>query len=450
MNLIEEKFVGDVLENIASCIRLPDGAVDRILASARIAPDCVEEVANNMADAALGDEWADEIRDIQVQKVPQVTPSPRTRKDHVVRTLAGARAERYFSTHRRLSFAAAAVCLVVVASLTYAGFASTQPRGTQSSSGSILRAMPNVSHSASTAGPSVPSSASASSAGSTGLNSSTNQQNLQANSSLQQSKSASAGQSFGAEFGSSTQGSPANAPSTTQGAVPSVTPDAIEKTGSVSLSVSYGTFDNVMNRLTGLASGSGGFVSDTQTQKDLGLMTGTRTLEVPVNTFESVLNQVRSVGSVQSVSTKATDVTGQVVDLASRIQALQESLTQYEKILSQANSIGDILSVQSQIDSIQTQIEQLQGQQNLLNAVTLYSTLSVSVSESPAIGHHALAPKSPPSGLGLAWHDTISGFTGAFDGLVSIAGPLFFAVLCLVALIAVGRLTWRAARRWLL
>ena len=223
---------------------------------------------------------------------------------------------------------------------------------------------------------------------------------------------------------------------------------SIQKTGSVSLTVSRGRFSAVMNRLTALASGSGGFVSNTETNQDTGTPSGSITLEVPVADFETVLDQVRSLGKVGSVSTQAVNVTGQVVDIQSRIQALQDSLSQYEKILSQATSISDILTVQNQIDSIQSQIEQLQGQQNLLNASTLYSTLSVSVAETGA--PHTPSPPTPPTGIGRAWHDAVSGFTGGFDGLVSIAGPLAFALLCLVAVLVIGRLVWRAARRCLI
>ncbi len=241
-----------------------------------------------------------------------------------------------------------------------------------------------------------------------------------------------------------------NIPATT---VPNFPPgvgsnQSIQKTGSVSLTVPRGRFSAVMNQMTTLATGSGGFVSNTETNQDTGTPSGTITLEVPVTDFETVLDQVRSLGKVGSVSTQAVNVTGQVVDIQSRIQALQDSLSQYEKILSQATSISDILTVQNQIDSIQSQIEQLQGQQNLLNASTLYSTLSVSVAETGA--PHTPSPPTPPTGIGRAWHDAVSGFTGGFDGLVSIAGPLAFALLCLVAALVIGRLVWRAARRCLI
>jgi hypothetical protein len=44
----------------------------------------------------------------------------------------------------------------------------------------------------------------------------------------------------------------------------------------------------------------------------------------------------------------------------------------------------------------------------------------------------------------------VSGFVSGFEWLIRIAGPILFVVLCLVALVAVGRLAWRAYRRWTL
>jgi len=160
-----------------------------------------------------------------------------------------------------------------------------------------------------------------------------------------------------------------------------------------------------------------------------------------------VLTQVRSIGTVTSMSSTSTDVTGQYVDLQARIDALQASRLQYLTILSKATSIGDILSVQNQLDTIQSQIEQLQGQLNLLDSQTTYATLTVSLSQS---GHRPPPPVAAPSGLGRAWHQSVSGFTSGVEWLVRIAGRTIFVLLCLAALAVAGRWAWRAWRRQML
>ncbi len=147
-----------------------------------------------------------------------------------------------------------------------------------------------------------------------------------------------------------------------------------------------------------------------------------------------VLQQAERYGKASDVSTKATDVTGQYVDLQARLTALEASRQQYLAILAKATTIGDILSVQEQLDAIQTQIEQLQGQLQVLTSQTSYSTLTVTV------GTGTPPPKPgplPESGLVQAWRSSVGGFVAGVEGVVRLAGPFLFVLLCL-AIVAVG------------
>jgi Domain of unknown function (DUF4349) len=221
----------------------------------------------------------------------------------------------------------------------------------------------------------------------------------------------------------------------------------IEQTGTLGLTVGRGDLNKTMTRLGTLATANGGFVQNSQTQAGAGSSgppSGSITLQVPVTTFSAVLKQAQSMGTTSGLSTKATDVTGQYVDLQARITALEDSRQQYLTILSKATTVGDVLSVQEQIDTIQSQIEQLQGQLEVLTNETSYSTLSVTLSESTP------PPRPPPlpeSGLVRAWHDSIGGFVAGVEGVIRLAGPVLFAGLCLVALLLGGRALWRRYRR---
>jgi Domain of unknown function (DUF4349) len=225
----------------------------------------------------------------------------------------------------------------------------------------------------------------------------------------------------------------------------------VETTGSVDLRIGVGSLGTVVDKLTQLTTGQGGFVEKSQLQ--MGPVApgsssfGSLVLQVPQPSFSSFLSQVETVGKVTSVSSTSTDVTGQYVDLQARIAALQASRQQYLTILSKATSIGDILSVQEQIDVIQSQVEQLQGQLNLLDNQTTYATLAVSLSP---LGHPTPPPPSPPSGISSAWHASIGGFISGCEWLLRIAGPLLFALLLIAVLALAARWAWRASRRRLL
>jgi hypothetical protein len=201
-----------------------------------------------------------------------------------------------------------------------------------------------------------------------------------------------------------------------------------------------------MTGLTDLAGSVGGFVANSQSQNGTGggSAYGTITMDVPVNDFAAVLRAAERYGTISNLSTSATDVTGQYVDLQSRLTALEDSRQQYLTILAKATSIGDILSVQEQLDSVQQQIEQLQGQLQLLTSETSYSKVTVTVNEG--------TPPPPPeplpeSGLVHAWHDSVGGFVAGVDGVVRLAGPFLFALLCLALVAVGGRVLWRRYQR---
>jgi hypothetical protein len=221
----------------------------------------------------------------------------------------------------------------------------------------------------------------------------------------------------------------------------------IEQTGSLGLTVRKDALGRTMTRLTALAGSAGGFVASSQTQSGSsasGAPYGSITLQVPVNTFASVLKQAQSFGTTSSLTTHATNVTGQYVNLQARISALQTSEQQYLTIMSKATTVGDVLSVQEQIDTIQSQIEQLQGQLQLLTSETSYSTLAVTLNEPTS----PVPPGPlPESGVVRAWHNSVDGFLSGVDGLIRLAGPLLFALLCLAVLVVGGRALWRRYQR---
>ncbi len=230
-------------------------------------------------------------------------------------------------------------------------------------------------------------------------------------------------------------------------------PARIEQTGSLDLTVAHGALTSTMNKLTALASAYGGFVANSQTQSNgassasttsNGPPSGTVTLQVPVANFAALLAEAKSLGKPSAVTTKATDVTGQYVDLQARINALELSRQQYLTIMAKASSVGDVLAVQAQLDNLQSQIEQLQGQLAVIDNQTAYSTLIVALSEP---GPHHPAPVPAASGVTKAWHDSLHGFAVGVDGIIRLGGPFLFALLCLAALVFGGRLTWRRLQR---
>ncbi|MGA2304844.1 MAG: DUF4349 domain-containing protein [Acidimicrobiales bacterium] len=252
--------------------------------------------------------------------------------------------------------------------------------------------------------------------------------------------------------GTATYGTTSNGALSQSAAVPGADsigqPARIEQTGSLDLRVARGAVSATVDRLDALAGANNGFVATSQTHSGTsgGAPNGTVTLEVPVASFSAVLEGAESLGKVSQLTTNATDVTAQYADLQSQITALEASRQQYLTIMTRASSIGDVLAVQAQLDSLQSQIQQLQGQLAVLGSETDYSKLTIGVSETAAPPHHRAAAAAP-SGLAKAWHDSVHGFVAGAEGLIRIAGPALFALLCLGAALLGGQLFWRRLQR---
>jgi hypothetical protein len=220
----------------------------------------------------------------------------------------------------------------------------------------------------------------------------------------------------------------------------------IESTGSVNLTVGKGKINTSLTKLGALATKDGGYVFSTRANasaaSSAAFSSATVILQVPQHAFASLVDQVQRVGKATAVDTSSANVTGQYVNLQARIGALEASRQQYLAIMKRATSISGILAVQAQLNSLQSQIEQYQGQLNVLSHETTYATLTVSISEA---GHHHVSRHE--SGLHKAWIDSVGGFVAGFEWLVRLAGPVLFTLLLLAAVLGLGRLGWRAARR---
>lgn len=325
---------------------------------------------------------------------------------------------RWLPTLQVLRWTGAAVLVVGVLALL--GFAVTHSRS--SSTGASSK-----SSGGTVSGPSVPAAA-----GAYGKHAPTLPQ------------AAAAGSGSGSSAGGATGPAPASAPAASS--VPG-TPNRVIQTGQVSLEVPRGRVTSALDRLSAIAAGVGGYLSDSRSDSGAESPNGTSTLRVPVADFSSVLVQVRRIGHVTSLSSQAQDVTSQYVDLGARITALEQERATFLTLLSKATTIGDTLAVQQQIQPVQTQIEQLQGQQKLLADRSDLATLAVTVSEvnatvvAPPVKHH-------PGGFVKAWHSAVHGFNRGLQGLISIAGGLLLAIIVLAFLAVIGRQGYRLIRRW--
>ena len=124
----------------------------------------------------------------------------------------------------------------------------------------------------------------------------------------------------------------------------------------------------------------GGYIADENQQQSEYRIENSIIIKVPVAQFEQTMD-LASAGtgneSVKERTISSEDVTTEVVDTKSRIEAKKEVRLRYMELLKQAKSMKDILEVQSEINGIQEQMEMASGRVNYLNHASAFSTINL-------------------------------------------------------------------------
>ena len=159
-------------------------------------------------------------------------------------------------------------------------------------------------------------------------------------------------------------------------------------------------------------------------------------IKVPVDQFENLLNELPS-DSDKIIEKKITseDVTGEVVDTKSRLQAKEQMRLKYLEFLKQAKNMDDVLKVQDEINDIQEEIESASARVNYLGHQSAYSTINVTF-------YQPLAGYNPSNDTPTFSTRTLIAFKNGFQfvadifiGLVSV-WPLFLVII-------IGWLFWK-------
>jgi hypothetical protein len=138
--------------------------------------------------------------------------------------------------------------------------------------------------------------------------------------------------------------------------------------------------DRAVDQVTNIAVDSGGYIISSQTTMRGDVKVATLTLGVPVDQFEIVQRQLRSIAlKVQSETASGKDVTDEYVDLQSRLTNLEATAARIREFLKQAQTVEEALKVNAQLTEIEGQINQVKGRMNFLQDRSAFSTLLVNL-----------------------------------------------------------------------
>ena len=258
-----------------------------------------------------------------------------------------------------------------------------------------------------------------------------------------------AGQSGGASTGAPTtiNGQPGDTtnPSGIGTTVPVLQGPPVIRQAQLNISVGAGTFDSKLSLARTLVEAEGGYIAGTSAQAapiDNQIRTGVINFMVPAANFDATVDDLSKIGKVQNEQITGTDVSGQYLDLQTRLDNAEAQRTAMLALLTQAKNINDLIAVQNQIAQITGTIEQLKGQIKYLDAHTAFSALTITMTEAPAT---APAPASDNWGFATALSDAAHNFVATVNYVIvglGVLGPF-------ILLGGVGYLLWRRRSRWL-
>lgn len=105
-------------------------------------------------------------------------------------------------------------------------------------------------------------------------------------------------------------------------------------------------------------------------------------IKVPVAQFEAMINDMQGKHARQiERSIKAEDVTTQVIDTKTRLEAKRQMRLKYLEFLKQAKTMEDVLKVQAEINAIQEEIESAESRLQYLSHQSALSTIHLSFYE---------------------------------------------------------------------
>lgn len=122
----------------------------------------------------------------------------------------------------------------------------------------------------------------------------------------------------------------------------------------------------------------GAYIANEESNFNDGSMENNVTIKVPVQHFEEMVNSLPGdKAKVLARNIKSQDVTGDIVDTKSRLEARKVMRLKYLDFLKQSKNMEEVLQVQNEINAIQEEIESAAGRVAVLSNQAAYSTINL-------------------------------------------------------------------------
>ncbi|OIP80429.1 hypothetical protein COW94_03115 [Candidatus Peregrinibacteria bacterium CG22_combo_CG10-13_8_21_14_all_44_10] len=149
------------------------------------------------------------------------------------------------------------------------------------------------------------------------------------------------------------------------------------------LSVQVADTNAGVEEVSNIAKAHNGYVQSSYTYEDYnGQLVGDVTFRVPVDQFDSAMEEVRQFSDyVSSESVDSSDVTETYMDLDARLGTFYELEAQYLAVLDSAYTVEEILMVYDYLQNVREEIESLESSMQYYENQSSYSTITVYMEE---------------------------------------------------------------------
>jgi hypothetical protein len=191
-------------------------------------------------------------------------------------------------------------------------------------------------------------------------------------------------------------------------------PLLIIRTAELSLEVK--SFQKAYDQAVSICSSVGGYVTNSSAEAEETTPTsGTILIRVPVEAFDRTLGRLGKLGVVKSRNLNGEDVTGEVVDLESRLRNKRAEELQYLEIMNRARRVTDIVTVSNELYRVRGEIEETEGRLKHLKSSAAMSTINLSLSEK------GKAKPQPVASIGRAISNAVASLARTANNLAIIA-----------------------------
>ncbi|MFD9499231.1 DUF4349 domain-containing protein [Streptomyces sp. NPDC060035] len=188
------------------------------------------------------------------------------------------------------------------------------------------------------------------------------------------------------------------------------------------------------------AESAGGLVADETTERlDDTHDVSHLVLRVPQDQYDAVLRKLAGSGKLLSRTSNAKDVTGQVVDVESRIATQRASVTRVRALMDKATRLTDVVTLEGELSNRQAALESLLAQQASLKDRTSLATITLELSE-------PYGRDKDPEEEDTGFLDALGGGWDAFVTMLRWIAVAIGATAPFLAAAAVLWLLWRLLR----